>query len=274
MNFLALPSLSTRILRLSTPVNTISMRSDHIEVITEDSTLRADAVILTTSLGCLQRKTVSFEPCLPPRIQAAITNLGFGNLEKLFLKFEAAWWQHQEEQTDSPQIFTFLPPITLPPEAPKRLLKMFSLAALPAYPQPVLAVYLADSWTTYCAFLSNDAIKSFFEIHYLPRLPNYSRDYPIVDVLRTNWSADPWTYGSYTHIPVGSRNGYEDLKVLGEKITGPEQGIGGLWFAGEHAGTGDVGTVNGAMMSGRNAAIKVLEAFGEDVGGVECHFTQ
>ena len=50
----------------------------------------------------------------------------------------------------------------------------------------------------------------------------------------------------------------------------PEQGTGGLWFAGEHAGTGDVGTVNGAMMSGSNAAIKVLEAFGEDVSDLQC----
>jgi monoamine oxidase len=245
-----------------------------MEVITEDSSLRADAVILTIPLGCLQSKTVSFEPCLPPRVQEAIKGLGFGNLEKLFLKFEVAWWHVQEEQTDPPQMFAFLPPITLPPEAPKRLLTMFSLAALPAYPQPVLAVYLADSWTTYLALLSNDAIKSLFEIHYLPRLPNYSRAYPIVDVFRTNWSADPWTYGSYTHIPIGSRNGYEDLKILGEKITEPEEGTGGLWFAGEHAGTGDVGTVNGAMMSGSNAAVKVLEAFGEDAGDLQCYVMQ
>jgi monoamine oxidase len=84
-------------------------------------------------------------------------------------------------------------------------------------------------------------------------------------MIRTNWSADPWAYGSYTHIPVGSKDGYEDLKLLGEKIMGPEKGAGGLWFAGEHAGTGDIGTVNGAMMSGSNAALQVLRAFGENV---------
>ena len=49
-------------------------------------------MILTVPLGCLQRSTITFNPPLPPRVQSAIDNLGFGNLEKLFLKFKRAWW--------------------------------------------------------------------------------------------------------------------------------------------------------------------------------------
>jgi monoamine oxidase len=246
------------------------MQSDHFQVVTEDSILKAHAVILNAPLGCLQRNTISFDPCLPARIQSAITTLGFGNLEKLFLKFERAWW-HEGHECDkpSPEIYTFLPPITLPPQAPERLLTMFSLAGLPVHPQPLLAVYLAGSWTTYLASLPDSAIKDLFETHYLPKLPNYSRDHAIVDIVRTNWSEDPWTYGSYTHIPVGAENGYESLKYLGERIMGPENGVGGLWFAGEHAGTGDIGTVNGAMMSGRSAALQVLKALGENIDDLQ-----
>lgn len=168
-----------------------------------------------------------------------------------------------------PEMYTFLPPVTLPPEAPKRLLTMFSLLDLPIHRQPVLVVYLADSWTTYLVSLSDSDIKALFEIHYLPKLPNYSQTHAIIDVVRTAWSADPWAYGSYTHVPVGSENGYEDLKILGERILGLEKGDGGLWFAGEHAGTGDVGTVNGAMMSGSSAAFQVLKAFGENIDDLQ-----
>ena len=269
MGFLALPSLSTGILRLCTPVNQITNQSDHFDVFTEDSILQANAIILTAPLGCLQRKAISFDPCLPPRIQSAIKNLGFGNLEKLFLRFETAWWQDSKRDSIPPEMYTFLPPVTLPPQAPKRLLTMFSLGRLPVHPQPVLAIYLADSWTTYLASLSDSDIKALFEIHYLPKMPNYCQIHAIIDIVRTTWSADPWTYGSYTHIPVGSENGYEDLKLLGERIMGLERGAGGLWFAGEHAGTTDVGTVNGAMISGSNAAIQVLKAFGENVDDLQ-----
>ena len=57
-----------------------------------------------------------------------------------------------------------------------------------------------------------------------------------------------------------------DLRILGEKIFDLENGTGGLWLAGEHAGTADVGTVNGAMTSGTLAAVEVLKAFGESAG--------
>jgi len=58
-------------------------------------------------------------------------------------------------------------------------------------------------------------------------------------------------------------NGIDDLCILGEKIAGLCDGDGGLWFAGEHAGTSDLATVNGAMSSGSSAANQVLRAIGE-----------
>ena len=81
--------------------------------------------------------------------------------------------------------------------------------------------------------------------------------------MRTTWTTDPWSYGSYTHIPIGSVDGINDLRVLGESIFKLERESGGLWFAGEHAGTWDLGTVNGAMASGKSAAFNTLKAFGE-----------
>ena len=142
---------------------------------------------------------------------------------------------------------------------------MFSLATLPVNAQPVLVVYLAGAWSRYLTNQSPAAIKEIFQSHYLPCLPNYSRDCTIVDVVCTDWSNDIYSYGSYTHIPVGSRDGIEDLRILGEQIFKLDRGRGGLWFAGEHAGTADMGTVNGAITSGMLAALDVLKTFGEPI---------
>ena len=103
-------------------------------------------------------------------------------------------------------------------------------------------------------------IADLFQTHYLPLLPNYTPDCVIQDVFWTDWTNDPFSFGSYTHIPVGSENGIDDLTVLGDKIAHLSHGDGGLWFAGEHAGTADLATVNGAMSSGSSAAIQVLRA--------------
>lgn len=231
-------------------------------VTTADADILADAVIVTVPLGCLQRSTITFDPPLAPRIQSAISNLGFGNLEKLFLKFEVAWWI-TDTSSDAPEIFTFLPPNSLPRGLPSQLITMFSLASIPIYPQPVLAVYTADAWSSFLEGQSITSVADLFHTHYLPLLPNYSRDCVIQDIFFTNWTTDPFSYGSYTHVPVGSQNGIDDLRILGEKIAGLTYGDGGLWFAGEHAGTADLATVNGAMSSGSSAATQVLQAFGE-----------
>ena len=216
-------------------------------------------MILTVPLGCLQRSTIAFNPPLPPRVQSAIDNFGFGNLEKLFLKFRRAWWTTQLS-ADPPHMFTFLPPLTLPSTAPRQLLTMFSLANLPVNAQPVLVVYLAAAWSTYLSSQSSNEIVDLFESHYLPCLPNYTSECAILDVFRTNWTSDPFTYGSYTHVPVGSLMVWMTSGSWREKVVGLRNGPGGLWFAGEHAGTSDLATVNGAMTSGSLAAVEVLKS--------------
>lgn len=262
LTHLALPAKAAGILHLSTVVTHISLRSDHMLVTTINADYRADVVIVTVPLGCLQRATIKFQPPLPSRVQSAISNLGFGNLEKLFLKFEVAWWV-TDASSDGPEIFTFLPPKSLPRDVPSQLITMFSLASIPVHAQPVLVVYTADAWSSFLARQTVMAIADLFQTHYLPLLPNYSGGCVIQDVRCTNWTNDRFTYGSYTHVPVGSKNGLDDLFVLGERIVGIGQGKGGLWFAGEHAGTADLATVNGAMSSGSSAASQVLQALGE-----------
>jgi monoamine oxidase len=232
--------------------------SDQVSVGTEKGEYLADAVILTVPLGCLKRSTIEFTPPLPPRVHSAIEHLGYGNLEKVFLRFEHSWWNTSSSEKNPPNSYIFLPPDTLPSEFPHALLHVYSLASLPVNAQPVLMIYLSAEWSTVLTSLSPHDIVELFQTHYLPILPNYGVDCAISDVFCTNWTNDPWSYGSYTHIPVGSDAGIDDLRVLGEKIASGESGQGGLWFAGEHAGLNDLATANGALSSGKQAAVHVL----------------
>ena len=52
----------------------------------------ADAVVVTLPLGILKRGDVEFKPSLPAWKQNAINSIGFGLLNKVFLKFENVFW--------------------------------------------------------------------------------------------------------------------------------------------------------------------------------------
>lgn len=51
-----------------------------------------DEVIVTVPLGYLQRNRAMFEPPLPARMTAAISSLGYGNLDKVYVTFPSAFW--------------------------------------------------------------------------------------------------------------------------------------------------------------------------------------
>ena len=66
----------------------------------------------------------------------------------------------------------------------------------------------------------------------------------------TGWGTDPWSRGSYTHVPPGSSNA--DLDELGEPVAGR------ILFAGEHTQSSRVGYADGAMTSGIREAKRLL----------------
>jgi monoamine oxidase len=68
-------------------------------------------------------------------------------------------------------------------------------------------------------------------------------------MIRTSWSTDPWTLGSYSFLPVGAHPKLRgDLRTpVGDR----------LFFAGEHTAKANPSTVHGALASGRRAARQV-----------------
>lgn len=232
----------------------------------------ADSVIVTIPLGCLKRDTIRFNPPLPRRVQSAISNLGYGVFEKLFIRFSEPWWLSFEE-TGSIGIdfYRFICPLSMSKEIPKGNLNFFSLARIHK-PEPVLGVFIALELAKYLISISKGELRSILQTYYIPHLPNYDAKSPVCQILEvdcTSWSRDELSgFGSFTHIPVGSETGNQDMKILSEKII--DAGDGGIWFAGEHASDTELvnglyyttmATVTGAYKSGERAGNCVLRHY-------------
>lgn len=92
-NGLHLP-LADRI-RLNRPAVRIDWAGADGVVVTcaDGSTYAADHVLVTCSLGVLKANPQLFRPSLPERKRRAIEFLGFGTVDKLYLRFERPWWR-------------------------------------------------------------------------------------------------------------------------------------------------------------------------------------
>lgn len=163
---------------------------------TSDGTqIFADAVIVTCSLGYLKENHKKiFQPPLPDVISAAIENLGFGSINKIFLDFgEQAWWKpgtkgfqllwHRDND------LRFLP------EWARDLTGFEVLANHPA----VLVGWVGGSGACTIESLSEDTIaRDCMNLltHYLKR-----HDIPSVKkCIRTKWNENKYVRGGYSHI--------------------------------------------------------------------------
>lgn len=206
-------------------------------------------------------------------MQSAISNLELGVFEKVFIRFSEAWWLPVEENKSSDRIdyFRFICPLSTCEHVPRGTLNFFSLARIHK-PEPVFGVFTAVDIAKYLVSLQNDELKSLLQTNYISHLPNYDANNPacqILEVDTTAWSKDPLSgFGSFTHIPVGSDTGVEDMKILSQMIV--HAGDGAVCFAGEHVSEPELiqglfytssGTVNGAYKSGERAANKILDHY-------------
>lgn len=66
-----------------------------------------DEVICTAPLGWLkQHHKDVFHPPLPPHIQSAVENIGYGRLEKVYATFPEAWWLQSQDPHQQPSSTT------------------------------------------------------------------------------------------------------------------------------------------------------------------------
>ncbi|MEZ5218007.1 MAG: FAD-dependent oxidoreductase [Ilumatobacteraceae bacterium] len=96
-------------------VSAITVRDGRVSLTVDDTPIDVDAVVVTVPLGVLKAGTIEFDPPLPGTHLAAIDALGFGVLDKLWLRFDQQFWSNEAlmwtlvDDPDFPEWFNLAP---------------------------------------------------------------------------------------------------------------------------------------------------------------------
>jgi len=199
----------------------------------------ADAAVLTVPLPLLAEIAL---PVAAREKAAAATDIGFGNVVKILLRFSTKWWADHGKRNLSDLSF-LLSNATVPTwwtQHPTRY--------------PVLTGWFAGPKADRVALLTQSelvemGLASLAQIFDLP-LDRVTRD--LVASRAINWGNDPFARGAYSYATPKTRQAQSAL--------GRPDG-GGVFFSGEalYAGS-DMGTVEAALASGRATAQTILGA--------------
>jgi monoamine oxidase len=205
----------------------------------DGTTVEADAAILTVPLPIL------LEIALPQAVRekaAVSTDIGFGNVVKILLRFTTKWWANHGGRDLADLTF------------------LFSSATVPTWwtqhpaKYPVLTGWFAGPKAdTVTRLTMNELID--MGLASLAEIFDLSPDRMTRDLVTSqaiNWGNDPFARGAYSYATPKTRQAQLALR----KLDG-----GAVFFAGEALYTGrDIGTVEAALASGREAAQTILAA--------------
>lgn len=229
---------------LSTIVRKVSWRRGAVEITASRlagyTEYRAPRVIVALPLGVLQSAPqssggIQFEPELPTR-DAINGSLVMGNVVKLSIRFQSPFW---EALGHKDLAFVHRPDVAFPTWWSMLPLRTSLLTAWSGGPTAdrILARGNPEA----------QAIDSLATLLEIPRA-RVAREVERVD--HHDWSADPFSRGAYSYAKVG---GADVPELLARPIAGT------LFFAGEHTHGGLLGTVAGAIHSGKRAAAAVAK---------------
>lgn len=220
--------------RLNQIVSRVTWGDQGVTVQTQDETFTADQAIITVPVGVLQSGDFTIEPALPATVQSALDSFRMNDFEKIILRYDEKFWD------DGIYAFRRQGP------AGDWWHSWYDLTAL--HGTPALLTFAAGPCAIETRHLSDDEVtalvtSSLREL-YGDAVPNPHT------VHRTNWKEDPFAWGAYSYLTVGSDTSQHD--ALAKPIGGM------LHIAGEATWRDDPATVTAAMMSGHRAAENVL----------------
>ena len=239
MEFLLQESINNGLaLHLSKIVTNIQWQWKNVKVTTGDgASYMAEKVLITVPVGILQAGHINFEPPLPEHA-AASKNIGFGPVIKFLMEFKEPFWH-------SPPFRNMI-----------HLKFVFSDATIPTWwsqfpdTRPLLTGWLGGPSAHRIqhdqTYLKEQAITSLAYIF------NCSAD-TVRDQLIAfhveDWMVDPFALGAYSYATIKTPSARELLNTsAGDTV----------YFAGEALYDGPhTGTVEAALTSGMNAAIKM-----------------
>lgn len=218
-------------IRLNTRVQAIAYeQGDGALVSTDAGDFESSFVICTVPLGVLKAGDIEFDPVLPKSHLRAIDAIGMGNVTKLALKFDEAFWPEDVQyfglMTETRGRWNYF--LNYRTFSAENILLGLCVGD---YAEKAEAMrdpeMIADCMRAVRTMFGDDA----------PEPSGY---------LATRWSQDPNSRGAYSYTAVGSTP--EHFDNLAIPIAGT------VLLAGEHTGFAYHATVHGAYMSGLKAA--------------------
>lgn len=221
-------------IRFGETVTRVSRSASGVQVTTAGAVFSATSVVVTVPLGVLKAGSIAFDPPLPDEVAGPIARLGMGVFNKIFLQFPERFWPE-----DSYVIRAL-------GEAGERWHSWYDVSMISGI--PTLLTFAAGPLGRHVQKLTDDEVVA----DVLLALRNLYGDDVVQPVAHwvTRWGDDPFSAGSYSHLPTGSSHRDHDASA------GPVDGV--LHFAGEATWGQEPATVGAAYCSGHRAAERVL----------------
>lgn len=217
-------------------VSAIEMTADEVRVTTGQGVFGCDYVVVAVPLGVLKKGSIKFRPGLPQAKLQAIGRLGMGLVNRVSLLFEQPFWDPKV------QFYGFC--------TPELGMYPYFVNARTYSSSNVLTTFATGNYALVHEKMSNAEIQArvleVLKVGFGPKVPAPKK------MLTTRWSADPFTFGSYSFARVGCHP--KDYQALAESVEDR------LFFAGEHTTGKYRATVHGAYLSGLRAAREILRA--------------
>ncbi|XP_047336294.1 probable polyamine oxidase 5 [Impatiens glandulifera] len=232
----------------------------------DGSVMMADHVIVTVSLGVLKANSSTlFDPPLPNFKAQAISRLGFGVVNKLFL---------QIQQLPNSNKFPFLQMAFHPQKdskfgnqkIPWWIRKTASLCPIYGKSNVVLS-WFAGKEALELETLEDEEIINGFETM-ISSFTCEKMDIKFSKVLKSKWGRDPLFLGSYSYVEVGSSG--DDLDTMATPLPPENENSSSssssppalqILFAGEATHRTHYSTTHGAYFSGLREANRLLQHY-------------
>lgn len=253
-----------------------SRKSVGVRVLSRDGSVFAgEHVIVTVPLGCLQSGDMQFEPPLPHWKSFAISNIGFGLLNKVVLRFESAFWMssdsatNQNEKTENSrsrrsdasgkdESDSDAKSGRDIPEGPDYIGRVSSehgdfylfLSLLRCVGAPILVALTAGSVAESVETMSDQEVIDKAMEALQKMFPGEVPIAPLAYAV-TRWQSDPFSRGSYSYAKVGTTP--RDFEAMSRPVGTT------VLFAGEATNRQHPATVHGAYISGVREAKRVIE---------------
>jgi monoamine oxidase len=245
------------VFQLNTVVRELNWERNRVEAICgspQNSTrFSARRTVITLPLGVLQAAedqpgSVRFSPELPREKQEAVHALDMGHVVRIVLQFESRFWED----------------LDIPGTGAEEDLSQLGFIHCPEAPVPTWWTMLPEKVPVLVGWIGGPAAEQFSArdqdsvvaaaIESLMRIFGVTKEYLRICLRASfmhNWQADQFTRGAYGYVPV---NAVDAQPALSRPVDNT------LFFAGEATSVGHIGTVHGAIQSGRRAAKEVMGA--------------